>query len=182
MEPPVMSDELGGITTEWKAFVICLDAGLAKTRRRFWHPYLLYLETWHQDLIQQLQSAEAIEALATSWPSTDSLSSPDRQVAASVLLREELRGVTEMLASVTGTDIELPPLPSQMPPPKQTPKRKRGLIRKIKEFLTRPIGLKDALKAGGTLVESIKDLLEEAPAWLKALLTISKEALDTVAD
>jgi len=79
-----------------------------------------------------------------------------------------------MLASVTGRDVELPPSPSQAPPYRDVQKPKRSIRRKIKEFLTGPIGLKDALKAGGTLMESIKDLLEKAPAWLKALLTISK--------
>jgi len=92
MASPAMSDEIGDITAEWKAFVTCLDAGLAKARRRFWHPQLLYLATWHQDLIQQLRSDEAIEALVRSWPSPDALSSPSRQVTASSLLRIELRG------------------------------------------------------------------------------------------
>ncbi len=46
------------------------------------------------------------------------------------------------------------------------------------KWLRRLIGLTEGIKAGGTLLGTMKDLFESAPAWLKALFTVGKEAAD----
>jgi len=58
----------------------------------------------------------------------------------------------------------------------------RGRPFRLPQKLRSWLGLKEAIKAGGTLMGSLKDLLEAGPDWLKALLTIGKEAIDVVTE
>lgn len=52
---------------EWEMFVRCLEVGLTKARRRLLRPHRLYLEEWHQTVIDQMRSADIRNALEVAW-------------------------------------------------------------------------------------------------------------------
>jgi hypothetical protein len=173
MEAVATSSEL---RADWQAFLMCFEAGLKKSRRRFWRPLRDELEPWHRQLIEQFRSQATTLELMNAWERSERESrSPGGEVVPATLLRVELRGVTQMLAAATDTRLPPSPAPPSMPP------RSRGLGHKLKRLLMKPASLIDSLKAGGTLMESLKDILEHLPDWAKALLTIGKEAFDTAA-
>ena len=57
--------------------------------------------------------------------------------------------------------------------------RRRSIRESLRRILFRSIGLKEAGGASSTLLGSIGDLLDGLPAWIKALVKIGKEAVDT---
>ena len=62
---------------------------------------------------------------------------------------------------------------SSAPPMEDVPTDNDSFLRRAR--------LKDALSAGGIVLESLKDLIgDAAPAWLKALLIIGREGVDTL--
>ena len=89
------------------------------------------------------------------------------------LLREEIRGITGMLADL----VDVPP-GVLSPHQEAAQKRQRHWFPKV---FRREVGLKECIKAGGTLFGTLDSLLDAVP-WLKALLTIGHEAADVATD
>ena len=160
------------LAADWMAFVIVLEEALAVHRRRFFRSYRRPLEPWHEALFDELQSPEARSAFGTSWVQAFSgdLQPPEggRAHGAEHVLRQELRGVTDMLLDL----VDVPP--DELPQRPSKPPKKRGTL----GWLRRRIGLREAIKAGGTLLGTMKDLFDLAPGWFKALITIGEEAAD----
>jgi len=150
------------IASDWTEFVKQLGIALKKRRHGLFYSHGRYFERWHVVLIERLGSESTAGAIANHWPKEED--------NVGRLLQQELTSVTAMLAGATG---------EKLPEDERLQIRKRGPLRQFVDFLKRPINIKEALKAGGTVMESLKELLEHAPPWLKALLTIGKEAVDT---
>ena len=144
--------------------------------RRFSRPHRAQLEHWLVRLKEDLHTEATAAAFVEAWlrfaSETRGPPSPLSWPPTEVLLRSELQAVTDILVSTTREHITVPP--------RETPPHRHSAARRLWMFLRRPIGRKEGLKAGGTLLDSLEKLFEAAPAWFKALLTIAKEAVDTV--
>ena len=174
MSTPVFNPLDESLEADWSAFLAVLEKALAEYRAPFFRSYRQSLGPWHKALFDELGSPEARSEFTASWERAFSgpLQAPEsaRGRRAEAVLRQELRRVTDMLLDLVDVPPDiLPQRPSEPRKPKKswTPK-----------WLRRVIGLKEGIKAGGTLLGTIKDLFESAPAWLKALFTIGKEAAD----
>jgi len=137
------------LAADWMAFVIVLEEALAVHRRRFFRSYRRPLEPWHEALFDELQSPEARSAFGTSWVQAFS---GDLQPPEGGRAHGAEHVLRQELRGVT----------------------ERGTL----GWLRRRIGLREAIKAGGTLLGTMKDLFDLAPGWFKALITIGEEAAD----
>ncbi len=171
-----VSDSLReSLEADWAAFLAVLERALLEHRARLLRSYRQSLEPWHRALFAELRSTEARSAFTTAWGEAFAgplAPEPGRGPGAESVLHQELRTVTDMLLDLVET---LPDITPQRPT--QQPKRKESWIRKR---FRQVIGLKEGIKAGGTLLGTLKDLLESAPGWFRALLTIGEEAADVV--
>lgn len=151
----------------WR-FLMALDEALACARGSIFHRDRRQLEAWHKQVLAALKDPTTVVELQSAWPTFPELPlashhSPD------LLLRDEVRAVTELMSKAAGVRIA-----------REGDLLKTRTRNPFKRVLARIVGVKDALKAGGTVLGSIKDLLDKAPAWLQSLLVIGKEAVDTV--
>ena len=174
MATPVVDPLDKSLAIDWEAFLAVLEEALAKYRTRFFRSYRRSLEPWHKTLFDELWSPEARSEFTTAW--ARAFAGPQgppesaRGRGAEAVLRQELRRVTDMLLDL----VDVPPdIRPQRPAEPRKPKKSW-----TPKWLRRVIGLKEGIKAGGTLLGTMKDLFESAPAWLKALFTIGKEAAD----
>jgi hypothetical protein len=165
------------IETEWSVYLELLEAALRAHGQRFGRTYRLGLSSWHSLLFKELRAEPVRRAFVSSWQRTfgDAAGREREEQLRRIehLLREELRGISAMLGDLVDV------LPENRSTRRPGPGRRRWWA--LPKFLRRAIGLKEGIKAGGTLLGSLHDLLEAAPGWLKAVLAIAKEAADVAA-
>jgi hypothetical protein len=149
------------ISVLWTEFAWFLARALSDSRRSIIRPNLSLLASWHEATVATLIHERTSLALERAWRTEEH----STEHAAYSLLRLELVGVTAMLAAVTDA------FPSFAP---DWDKFHRVPL------IFRPLSRKQALKGASTLLGSLNDLLEDAPPWLKQLLTVGKETIDAV--
>ena len=168
-----------GVQREWGAFLSLLEVLLNDWRGTFLRPHRVHLEEWHRNVLKDLQSPEAQDAFLSGWSGTFAEPHPystlEQWHRAEDRLRDEIRAVTLLLASVTGRE-EL--LPRGLREVMNQRTKRRTILGSLWRILNKPIGLKEAGGAGSTLLGSVGDLLDGLPAWIKALVKIGKEAVD----
>jgi hypothetical protein len=146
-----------------------MTAAVRARRRRWGRSYRRRLGAWHEATLAELRSEDFIREFRAAW--SDRFTDGSEVVRTGSLLRLELTGVTDML-------LDMVDAPEVSPPTRE--RQRKGW--KIGRLFRRTVGLSEAIKAGGTLAGSLKDLLESGPWWVKSLLIILEELGEVASD
>lgn len=155
------------LATDWRDFIRASGVAMKTHRNRWFRRHRRTLTPWHLETLDALSSDRFVNTLSESWQQARY---DDRMHPPLDLLRKELNAITDMLLSVVDA-------PGISEPARARRRKRPSWWTRFTSFG----GLKEGVKASGTLMGSVKDLLDEAaPDWLKALLIIGQEMMDLV--